>query len=72
MSLPKKSPNKTCRCGQSKKPQQLLCRVCWSFLPKTLRDEVWAAYKEKAGSERHLTAIRACYRHLNNTPPDHA
>jgi hypothetical protein len=41
------------------------------MLPKALRDEVWAAYKEKAGSERHLTAIRECFRHLNNQRPDH-
>lgn len=57
----KKSPNKECRCGQRKKPWQLVCQVCWSMLPKQLRDEVWESYKEQAGSPRHLSAVRACF-----------
>lgn len=57
--------NQRCRCGGVKdKAWHLVCASCWIKLPGNLRDEVWDAYKEKQGSERHRTAIRACVEFL--------
>jgi hypothetical protein len=38
----------------------LMCRSCWRLVPKVLRDEVWAAYREEGVlSERYLQAREA-------------
>lgn len=56
-----------CRCGRAKTESwHLLCVKCWKKLPKPLQDEVYATWKEKAGSPRHVAAMRACIEYLRS------
>ncbi len=59
--------NQRCRIGCTglrEKSWHLLCPQCWGKLPLSLRNEVYAAYKQCPGSSRHTIAIRVCLDHL--------
>ena len=44
---------------------RLACPKHWRRVPKDLRDELWAAFRERMWSPRHIRAIRACTEFLN-------
>ncbi len=65
---PRVSPPR-CRCGNLKAHDwHLLCQACWARLPVDLQDEVWNAYREQRGSERHTAAMRAAIEFLRRQP----
>jgi hypothetical protein len=44
-------------CDARRGREHLMCRSCWRLVPRVLRDEVWAAYREEGVlSERYLQA----------------
>jgi hypothetical protein len=45
----------------------LACRPHWYSVPKPLRDAVWAAWEDGAGSPAHTAAIDAAIRAMNKT-----
>lgn len=54
-----------CRCGAMKERRwHLVCPACWATLPLPLRGELYAAYAESQGGERHRVAVRACLEFL--------
>lgn len=51
-------------CSSTHARGQLMCRRHWLGLPKPLRDELWAAYRnEGVLSERYAAAAEACFAH---------
>lgn len=44
-------------CGVQVPTSRLACPRHWFMVPKDLRDEVWAAYKEEPHSDRHMAAV---------------
>lgn len=54
-----------CRCGGTRaKKWHLVCPPCWSKVPPVLQVEIMAAYAEKPGSDRHISAIRQIFKAL--------
>lgn len=54
--MPHKCPRPPC--DKQVADDQLACRPHWFELPKAMRDEIWAAYREDGpGTGRHSTAI---------------
>ena len=51
-------------CTRTVIDNMLMCRNHWFRVPKGIRDEVWAAYREEPQSERHLAAIKAAVESL--------
>ena len=58
-----------CGCGQQIRATRLMCRTSWYQVPKPLRDQVWATWRngDGAGTPEHGDAIRAAVASL--TPP---
>lgn len=50
-----------CRCGQPIARTRLMCRTSWYKVPKWLRDQVWASWRngDGAGTPEHAEAIQA-------------
>lgn len=49
-----------CKCGSEKsKSWHLVCNTCWEKIPQEIRDELYAAYTEAQGTERHKSAVHA-------------
>jgi hypothetical protein len=47
-------------CDARRGRDHLMCRSCWRLVSNVVRDEVWAAYREKGDlSERYLQAREA-------------
>jgi hypothetical protein len=47
-------------CDARRSREHLMCRPCWRAVPRVLRDEVWAAYRQESVlSERYLQAREA-------------
>ena len=44
------------------------CQAHWWALPAALRVEIWRAYQERPGSERHLRALSDARRWLREHP----
>jgi hypothetical protein len=56
-------------CGTPVGRALLACRTCWFQLPKPIRDEVNAAYRQRGqDARRHLLAVVEASRYLR----DHA
>jgi len=54
-------------CGAKRaKEWHLLCPTCWAGVPKSLQDEVWAAFREEKGGARHHAAIAAVLRFVRD------
>ncbi len=54
-----------CICGVGKQRRwHLVCPDCWAKIPRRLRAELWSAYKEDPGSERHRRSICDCIEFL--------
>jgi len=47
-------------------PEELACSRHWYSIPKPLRDELWRAYRGRAGSPRHRAAVDACIAYLES------
>lgn len=47
-------------CDKDVPSSQYACGRHWYSIPKPLRDELWAGYREEPLGERHLAAMEAC------------
>jgi len=72
-------PEHTCHCphcNTTVPPKLFGCKSCWFFLPKHMRDAIWAAYRPgqertKDPSQRYLEAARVAVEYLREHH-DHA
>ena len=56
------------KCETQVPSNQYACRAHWYSLPKPLRDEIWAAYREEPLGKAHTDAMLAADEFLRAAP----
>lgn len=59
-------------CGTEVTRERLSCLIDWARLPKPLRDEITAAYRQRfrGGALRHAVALSEAFKWYRANPPD--